>query len=242
LRGELEGEALQDFEKQLAENKELASEVALYKNMDNEMLLHFKNRGDEEELRNSIQDLNKKHFFDTPKSKVVPFNKWWLAAAAAAIGVIVVIANFFSSSTVFNNQTLYAQYTSNVESLPSVERGNSTDSLFIEAANLYNQKNYTKALPILLDIVSKKQNEKQLLLAAGVCYLKTEKIDSALAIFNTLSTQQTVFKDKATWYKALILLKQNKLTDSYNTLLLISTDADDYKAAKELMEKIDSKK
>jgi hypothetical protein len=243
LRGELEGEALQDFEKQLAENKKLANEVALYKNMDEEMLLHFKGKDNEEQLRNNLQNLNKKHFFDTPKSKVIPFNKWWLATAAAVvIGLIVLVVNPFSTTTAFNSQALYAQYTSSIEALPTVERGNDTDSLLVEATNLYNQKNYTKALPILLEVVSKKQNEKQLLLAAGICSLKTEKLDTALAIFNTLSAEQTVFKDKATWYKALIFLKQNKLTDAYNVLQLIATNADDYEAAKELMEKIKSKK
>jgi hypothetical protein len=242
LRGELKGEALQDFEKQLAENKKLANEVALYKNMDEEMLLHFKDKDNEEQLRNNLQDLNKKHFFDTPKSKVVPFNKWWLAAAVAVIGIIVLVVNPFSSTTAFNNQALYAQYTSNIEALPSVERGNNTDSLLIEATNLYNQKNYAKALPILLNVTNKTNNDKQLILATGICYLKIEKLDAALAIFNPLSAEQTVFKDKATWYKALIFLKQNKLTDSYNTLQSISPYADDYKAAKELMEKIDNKK
>lgn len=242
LRGELEGEALQDFEKQLAENKDLANEVALYKNIDEEMLLHFKNKDNEEGLRSNLQDLNKKHFFDTPKTKVVQFNKWWLAVAAAVIGIIVLIVNPFASSTKFNNQTLYAAYTSYVEPLPTTERGNNIDSLQIEAANLYNQKKYTEALPILLEITGKKQNEKQLLLATGICYLKLEKLEPALSIFNTLSAEQTVFKDKATWYKSLIFLKQNKLTDSYNTLQSIPPSADDYKAAKELMEKINAKK
>jgi hypothetical protein len=242
LRGELKGEDLQDFEKQLAENNELTKEVALYKNIEDEMSLHFSDKNNEQALSNNLKNLNTQYFLPSQKNKVIQFNKWWLLAAAGVIAIIVLVVNPFSSSTPFNNETLYAYHTINVEPLPSVERGSNEDSTLITATNFYNQKKYAESLPILIDITTKNPKEKQLQLAVGVCYLKTEKLTAALAIFNSLSKEETIFKDKATWYKALVFLKQNKLDESSNTFQLISPNADDYKAAKKLIQTIESNK
>jgi hypothetical protein len=59
-------------------------------------------------------------------------------------------------------------------------------------------------------------------------------------IFDEIAGGLTVFKNEAVWYKALSLLKQNKLEECYQVLDGLPAEASRYKEAKELMKKINS--
>jgi tetratricopeptide (TPR) repeat protein len=242
LSGKVDDEAKKQFEKELEENEELANEVKLYKNIDNEMSNYFQNSDDENLLRKNLTDLNNTHFFELKKSKIIKFNKWWLAAAAAAILILVLILNPFSNSNKINNKTIYAQFTSKVDALPSADRGSNLDSLIYDATAFYNQKKYSEALPLLIKAIDYKKNDTELQLATGICFLKTEKFEQAINIFNKIANSESVFKDKANFYKALIYLNQNKLDEANSTLQLISTTADEQESVVKLKEFIETQK
>ena len=239
LEGELSGEALLAFEKEMKANPVLAEEVTLYKKINEEMHLQAQQDKEEQALTGNLKKLNEQ-YFKKPAGKVRSINRWWYAGvAAAAAAVLFFVIRPFSGSS-FNNEKLYTYYIKNVETLPGGERGNPDDSLLVKAADLYNQKDYAKALPLLRDILTRKPDETQVKLASGFSYLQTGHFDSASGVFDEIASGTTVFKNEAVWYKALAALKQNKLDECYRLLESLPAEASRYKEAKELMKKIDS--
>lgn len=238
LEGELSGDALLAFEQEIKTNPALAKEVELYRKINEEMSGHFEKDKEEQALTDNLKKLNEQHFKKQP-GKLRSINKWWYAgiAAAAAVVLLFVIRPFAGSS--FNNEELYADNMNGVEALPGGQRGGPDDKLLIKASELYNQKDYVQALPLLKEILSNKPEETLLKLAAGICYLQTDKIDTALIIFNEIVNGTSVFKNEAIWYKALAALKQNRLDDCFQLLESLPADAGRNKEAKFLMKKID---
>lgn len=242
INGELSGEALLAFEKEMQVNPELVKEVALYKMIEGEMTLHLQQQVDQQNLSTTLKDLSHQ-YFKKKEAKVKSINHWWYAAAsvAAAAAILFFIFRPFSSGA-FNSEKLFAYYVKEVEPLSSAERGNKADTLVTRAVSLYNKKDYQHAMPLLQSISVKQPGDVQLLMATGICYLQTGQYDSSINLFDKISTGTTVFKNDAVWYKALVFLKQNKPEDCYTVLLTLSNDADKYKEAQELMKKIASRK
>jgi predicted Zn-dependent protease len=241
LEGELSGEALLSFEQELKTNPELVKELALYKMINEDMSEHSRQEQEEQDLTGNLKKLNEK-YFNEPSGKVIRFSRWWYAGiAAAAAAVLFFVIRPFAGPE-FNNQKLYAYYMNDIESLSGGQRGNPADSLLVKAADFYNQKDYTKALPLLKDILTSKPDETQLKLAAGICYLQTGRFDSATAVFDEIANGTSVFNNEAVWYKALAALNQNRLDECYRILEKLPAEASSYKEAKKLMKKINSKR
>jgi predicted Zn-dependent protease len=241
LAGELSGEALAAFEKEMQASPALVNEVELYKNIQNEMKVQHQHIEEENKLRNTLTSLNKK-YFEKKGAPVIKMNKRWLFAVAAVAAAVIVFIFWPSPGQSYNNEKLYAYYTKDVESLSTGERGANTDSFLIKAANSYNQKKYAEALPMLQQLSVKYPDDKSLQLAAGISLMQTGQADAAIVIFDSLVAGQTVYKDQGTWYKALALLKQNKLDECSGLLKSFPKEAGKYKEAMELIKKIEKSK
>ena len=237
LDGELTGDALAAFEKQMQENADLAAEVNIYKTIEAEQTFNIKHRAEKENLTSSLHELNKT-YFKKNEAKVVTMNRWWYAAAAVAAAVILIFVIRPFGGEAFNNEKLFAYYSKNVEPLSAGQRGAKTDTLELKAVDLFNKKDYAGSLPLLKKVLAEKPNETDLLLANGISFLQVNQTDSALRIFNIIAEGNTVYKKQAIWYKALVLLKQNNLNECYIKLESLPPEADNYKEAKELMKKI----
>ena len=234
INGTLVGEALLAFETEMQTNKELADEVALYKTIQHDLTNRINNKTESDNLRKTLQSLNQTHF-QKPTAKVIPFKKIAMAisAIAAALVLLFVLRNDGISA-----EKLYANEINNVEPISSNLRGIATDDEIEKAKALYNAKNYTQALPKLKAIIEKNETETELVMALGICYLQTNKMDSAIQIFSKVTAGNSVFKNNAILYKALIFYKQNNIDGCKAQLMLIPTDADKYKAAQALLKKI----
>jgi predicted Zn-dependent protease len=237
LEGELSGDALRSFEEQMRNDPALAEEVALYKGINEEMLLEAKSKKEEQALSINLEKLNEQ-YFKKQEGKVRRISRWWYAGAAAAAAVISILILRPFSDTSFNNEKLYAHYSKEVDPLPGGNRGNPADSLQGKAADLYNKQDYANALPLLRNLIADKPKETQLKLAMGICLLQTGQYDSSNIIFDEIAAGATIFKNEAVWYKALSSLKQNKLDECYRLLGTIPADAGKYDEAQELMKKI----
>ena len=240
LDGELSGESLLTFEKELQENPELAHEAMLYRAIENDRTSQSKNREEKERLASTLQGLNASYFKTAP-AKTVSLKRWWYAAASVAAAVIVIFVFRPFSGESFNSDKLFAYYSKEIVSLSEGQRG-VNDTLAVKAASLYNKKDYSQALPLLQKTLSAKPDDTELMLATGVCYMQTAKTDSAIKIFDKIADGSTVYKNQAIWYKALVLLKQNKLEECYTILKTIPVGVDHYKAAGELMKKIEAQR
>lgn len=239
--GELSGEALFAFEKEMQANAELVKEVALYKTINEELSQQVKNEKEEQALTNNLKGLSENHF-KKDQAKVKSINRWWYAAAAAAAAAILITVIRPFPSEPFNSEKLFAYYIKDIEELPAGQRGNNDDTVLIKAVNFYNNKDYPNALPLLQNILTGKPDETELQLAAGICYLQKGQYDSASNVFDRIAGGSTVFNIQATWYKALVFLKQNKIDECYHLLAALPNDADRYKSAQQLMKKIDSQR
>jgi tetratricopeptide (TPR) repeat protein len=240
LDGELTGEALTAFEKQMQEDAELAAEVNIYRTIESDQSFNILNKAEKEKLAASLTGLTK-DYFKKNEAKVIGINRWWYAAAAVAATVVfILILRPFGGET-FDNEKLFAYYSKNIESLSAGERGADNDTLILQAINLFNKKDYEQSLPLLKKILTSKPNETDLIIATGICYLQTNHPDSAIKIFDRVANGNTVYKSEAIWYKALALLKENKPEECYKVLESLPADADNIKEAKELMKKIKEK-
>lgn len=237
LDGELTGDALAAFEKQMQENADLAAEVNIYKTIEAEQIFNTKIKAEKETLANTLQELNKT-YFKKNETKVVKINRWWYAAAAVAAAVLLIIIMRPFGGEAFNNEKLFAFYSKDVEPLSAGQRGAATDSLALKAVDLFNKKDYAGSLPLLKEVRINKPDETDIFLATGICFLQINKPDSALNIFNIIADGNTVYKNQAIWYKALVLLRQNKIDDCYKVLETLPPEADNYEDAKVLMKKI----
>ena len=236
VSGELSGDALLAFEKELQTNEALAKEVAIFKTIQEELGSQFKNKSDSENLRQTLENLNQT-YFEKPKAKVVSMKKIILGLTAIAAAVLLFFMLKPSNSN-YDKVAIYADAIKDVEPISNSVRGIGIDDDIEKAKLLYNAKNYTAALPKLKAIVEKKKEETELIMALGVCYLQTNKLDSAFQVFDNIAQGQTVYKNNAILYKALIYFKQNNTEACKAALELIPADADKYNAAQALLKKI----
>lgn len=239
LNGELEGEELLAFENDLRNDAELAKEVKLYRSIETEMKSAAAEQQEEAELRKSLNNLGDTHF--KKKAKLVGMKRtwWYVSAAAASVLIFLLVKPLFNKS--FDKDKLYAGYMKEVEGLPESQRGNNPDSLYTEAAQLYNHKDYKQALPLLEKLIEQNKEDIQVKLAAGICYMQVENYSPAVSLFDSIAAGTSVYKNQALWMKALVLLKQNKLAECYDQLKLIPADADKYEAAQALLKKLSAK-
>src|SRR5690349_14726681 len=85
LQGELSDEARLDFEKQLSENHELASEFETFKEVQIQLETKFDFAADREAFTANLKAISNEHF-KTDKSKVISIKPWvYLVAASVAL-------------------------------------------------------------------------------------------------------------------------------------------------------------
>lgn len=239
LDGQLSGEDLLAFEKEMQANAELAREVALFKTTGNQLSAQLKNLEEKEELTETLKGLNTT-YFKKPEVVVRSFSRWWYAAGVAAAIILFFIIKPLQHQSL-SNEALFIAYSKNVEELPGAERGNKDDTMLQRATSVYNKKDYASALPLLQNVLAGKPEEIQLYLAMGICYLQTGKYDSAINVFDTIANGNTVFKTEAIWYKALVFLKQNKLADCRSALQSIPPGGYQFKEAAALLKEIEGR-
>lgn len=235
ISGKLTGEDLLAFEKEMQTNAELATEVALYKTIETSLSNQIKNKAETDKLKAKLSSLNKTYFVKQP-AKIISFKTIAFAVSAVAAALILFFALRNTESE--NADTLYANEIKNIAPIGGNLRGIDIDDEIAKAKALYNEKNYIAALPKLKIIVEKNVAETELTMALGVCYLQTNKLDSALQIFSGIAAGKTVYSTNALMYKALVFYKQNNVDSCKATLMLIPSDADKYKAAQALLKKL----
>lgn len=233
LNRRLTGAGLTSFEKELNEGGELAKEVALYALIEKELKNNVAEDKDQDAVKTTLSDLSQRHFNNNKTTRVIKL--WPFAAAAAAAILLFIFFNPFSNDK-FDNKELYSSYSGQLYQFSPTERG-VEDSLILKAAILYNKNNFSEALPLLAEAQKNFVND-ELKLVIAICLLKTNKDDEAITALDRVIAGKSVYIGEALWYKAMLLLKQNKLQACSGVLKLISPDSDKYKDAQDLSAKI----
>ena len=161
------------------------------------------------------------------KSRIIFMNSKYYAVAAC-------IVLFFSLFFILQTETpKYSDYNQH-EKATFVERGDENKTLFL-AQKAFNDKQYQKAIP-LFETVLKSNYKPEVLYLYAICLLETDNFTKAEDILLSLKNGTSIYNNRATWYLALLRLKQNNKNSCKNFLKQIPVDAEDYAKAQELLE------
>ena len=154
------------------------------------------------------------------KTKVVSFSKYLTAiGAVAAILAGILLIRFYSGDV------NYMENYGNIEMQVSAERGNSTDTLLESAALYFNEKAYTKVIPLLDAYLATDSSSQTALYYRGVAATHTGAEAAGLADLEKVYEGASVFKYDAAFYMALYFASQHKKKEALVWLKKIPTGA-----------------
>ncbi len=228
ISNELSTDEKTNFEKQLSEDKVLASAFEVYK----ELNLHLENKfGNEQELKafkKNLKSISKEHF-KTKKPKVVAF-KPWQYAIAASVAILVGLFVFQNINPSFDDYN-------NPEMATFIERGDVNENLKL-AQDAFNAKNYKTAIPYF-EAILKVNKSPEIQYFFAVSLLEDNQFQKAETNLMELKSGTSIYKNKATWYLALSKLKQKDYDSCKEILQTIPDDFEDYDQVQELLNELD---
>ncbi|MEN2398217.1 tetratricopeptide repeat protein [Flavobacterium sp. MC2016-06] len=227
LQGEMNVEERTNFEKQLAEDAALASELETFKEMHFQLENKFKHEAEREAFTANLTKISDKHFNNNTKPKVLVLKPWYYAVASS---VAVLFGLFFFN---YDQNPSFADF-NHPEKAYFTERG-ATIGLLKVAETAYNTKNYGKAVNAFEQIL-KVEKTPEIQYFYGVSLLEENQFKKAETIFIDLKAGTSVYKEKATWNLALSKLKQKDYKGCKEILQTISQDYENYDDVEELLD------
>lgn len=220
LLDRMDGQTRLQFELSMAENAELAAEVALQQKLF--AVVEAGSFSEKEPNRLSVR-LNK---------------NYTLRYAAAAMLLLIGAASlFFLQRSTSNNTTdLYAAYFQPDAGLP-IEMGAADSSryLFYDGMITYKEGNYAAALAQWKKLTPGEVQTDTLQYYMGMAYLNNGDYDASISVLKSLGSKpDAAFYQQANWYLALVFLKKGDKPAAIATLNLISK----YPGASELLNKL----
>lgn len=234
LRGELPDGEKNAFEAELGQNAELATELALQKDL--EQFLRKQDR--RAALQGQLKTIGKEFFQDAPTQetgRIVPLQRRpvlrWVVGLAAAIALLLV-ARF-----VFFQPSLYEQYGQHPP-LAMIEKSNETQDKLAAMEAAFNQKNYAQALPLLQAYVREKPEDLQAELYLGICLMETGQYNTARSIFSKISSSESSYVDYGQWYLALSYLKEGNEVECRKILQAVPAESEFAQKAQNLLKRL----
>lgn len=192
-----------------------------------------------QELKNTLRNVNAA-YQSTQKKKT---GSWLMYSGIAMILMLIGITVFSLYPTKISPDELYASYL-NISELPSlVDRGGTDKKTLIKVQKLFEDNAYSQALDILKkESGTIDKNKATILLYTGISQMELNQFASAEETFDTLIHSGLIDAPKGTWYKALLFIKQHKLTEAKVLLSQIVISSANYKSkeALELLEVLNS--
>jgi tetratricopeptide (TPR) repeat protein len=223
LAGNLNPEERKNFEKQMEQDKSLAEEVAFY--LAAKQALKEELAGDRKEW---FRELASQNATLSEKTTPAPVRTIWvyrLAAAAVFVGIVFFSWNlFFQPSSISPNALADKYISTNLENL-GVTMG-VLDSMQ-EALQLYNAKQYTRALQHFEQIIQRDTSNYKAKTNAGLSSLMLGDYDKALSYFQQLATYP-LYSNPAVFYEALTLMKRNQRGDKEQAKRLLKEVVDNH--------------
>ncbi len=232
LQGVLSTEQRKAFESRLKNDADFASEVNLYQEIEQSLASRISNKEAEKELRNTLQQLQKEQFVSEKKpTKVIQLNRFRKYMIAASIAALIGLFVFNQGTT-----PTYEAF-ANHQNIELTVRGASNTKMQ-NAEEAFNNKDYITAIEYLDQVLAMQPTNIEIQLYKAIALLETNQFLEADNLLESISTEQSIFKNKATWYYALSMLKQSKLDACKNILKRLPKDAEDYNSAQKLLKKL----
>lgn len=207
LDGDITQEEMKEFEQKLQSSREFDDELRLQ-----EMVKSAITASAKAKLKKELRTLLQKTRTEKVR-KPVPRRVYWIAASIVAI---------FSVTLVFTQmnqpeERLFKEFYSPYPITPST-RGDDL-SLYINALVLYNEGSFQKALPLFEEIIGAHPEDFSAQVILGNCHLNLGDVETAKEVFQQVRKNGTgQSKSEATWYMALILLKEEKNEEAIKLL------------------------
>lgn len=218
-----------DFEKQLAEDPEFASEFETFKAVQLQLENKFGFETEREAFKENLTQISEKHF-NNSKPKVVLMRPWYLAAAASVIILFGLFFFDYNQNPTFNdyNHPGQAHFT---------ERSTGNANL-LQAEKAFNSRKFKDAISFF-EAALKDTKTPEIQYYYGVSLLETSQYQKAEAVFNELKASSPIYKDKSLWNLAIMKLKQKDYKGCKQILQTISQDYEDYDEVQELLDALD---
>lgn len=220
------------FEARLKSEPEFNQAFNTYKELNSFLVHKFENEEASTEFQDNLMSISNSYFEkqEAPK-KVVQFKPWQYAmAASVALLVGIFMFNNFSNPS-FNDYNNY-------ESVSFTVRG-ANDDLLQTAQEAFNNRDFASAEAAFNQLNEEDDNNAELKLYRAISNIELNNFEMADNILKELSSGNSAFKNKATWYLALSKLKQENKDACLEILKTIQEEADDYKQAQKLIKKLD---
>lgn len=232
LNDEMSPEEKQDFEQRLKLDNELQDELHIYKEVNGILSRRINIPEDEQRLRDQLQEKQSQYFSSGAKVVPITSRRTWLYAIASVAAVILIMITWWGpwQETSLNR---YGQ----IEMTAPTVRSNEQNTALTQAANLFNNKKYKQALPLLDSIVLANPSDARSRFYRGVTLLHLDQAAKAREDLNTIYNGESIYQFDAAYYIALSYLDKNK-DSSRNWLQKIPQDAPIYPKAKKLLEKV----
>jgi tetratricopeptide (TPR) repeat protein len=229
LQSEMTAAEKTDFEKQLAEDPEFASEFETFKTVQLQLENKFGFEAEREAFKENLTQISEKHF-NNNKPKVVLMRPWYYAVAAS---IIILFGLFFFD---YNQNPSFNDY--NHPGQAHFTERSTTNVHLLQAEKAFNTRKFKDAIPFF-EVALKEAKTPEIQYYYGVSLLETNEYKKAETVFNELKTISPVYKDKSLWNLALMKLKQKDYKGCKQILQTISQDYEDYDEVQELLDALD---
>lgn len=212
LLGTLPKAQLQEFEDRMERDAQFRGEVVLQRKLMTAVEL------------GSLGELSKNP--KPPKIQRLQFNKPWLVAAVfVGIGLFSLLGYLLlRESNSDPSSDLYSAYFYPDPGLPVV-MSSTDDYAFYDGMVSYKEGKYGEALAVWSGLPASKLDSDTLRYYRGVALLNLDKLDDAAAYLDlVVAEDQSEFRAKAGWYRALIYIRQNSPSQAIELLENLSPD------------------
>lgn len=229
LQGDLSPEAQLMFEKDLAENRELASAFETFQELQGHLANKFGNEKERTAFKANLKAITSEESKAT-RPKVVLFKPWMYAVAASVVVVMGLFVFDFSSNPKFED---FSQH----ENAYFTERSEANATLK-KAEIAFNAKDYATAVPIF-EALLKEKKTPELQFFYGTALLQNDQVKESEVVFEALKSGNSIYINKAIWSLALAKLKQKDYKSCKEILLTIPADYEDYDQVQDLLQRLD---
>lgn len=236
LSNELSDDEITAFELRLKTETEFNQSFNTYRELSSFLENKFENEEASNTFQNNLQNIsnnyfNKEETISESKKSTKTFQLYKYAIAACVVALFGIFTFNQLSNPSFNDYNNY-------DAISLTVRGDNNDLLQV-AENAFNNKDFAKAEEVFGELLENDDSNKEYQLYKGIVLIELNKFDEADSLFGKLSNETSVYKNKAIWYLALSKLKQKDYDESLEILKTIPEDADDYKQAQKLINKLD---
>jgi len=224
LHNEMTPEEKAIFEEQLQDDTDFNEKFEAYK--ETTLLLEHKFSKETAAFKQNLSGISNANFADEGKQKgrAIAFKPWYYGAAAS---IAIVLGTWISMQ---NSEPRYQDF--NQHEVASFIERNEADANLKTAQEWFNNKEYEKAV-VVFEKIANANSEVQYFYAISL--IETNNYAKAESLLNDLQDGNSVYKEKAIWYSALLELKQGNLEACKKFLQQIPEEAEDYEKAQKLL-------